>query len=91
MDGDAVPEVLELEDEAGGVARLVVLAAVEDELGMLLVGCDEAALGGDPDAPLDLQVLRAHASKKGLRVEPETDPERAAWAVAVAEESFLEG
>lgn len=82
-------DILELAEPDGSVSRVAILGVVEDEQGAMAVTCPAAALEGDPDAALTLRVLRMREKKGQLRLTEETDPERAAWAAAVAEEALL--
>lgn len=84
-------EILELAEADGSMTPVVILGMVEDEQGSLAVTCPAAALDGDPNVPMTLRVLQVHEKKKRLQLRDEPDPERAAWAVAVAEEALLEG
>ena len=84
-------EILELAGADGRTTPHVILGIVEDEQGAMAVTCAAAALSGDPDAPMPLRVLRVRERKGRLDVRDEPDPERAAWAVAVAEEALLDG
>lgn len=90
-EGSEELEVLTVVDPDGRDQRVVVLATVEDEQGAMAVTCPEEALAGDTDAPLALRVFRLKARKRRLELADEPNPERAAWAIAVAEEALLEG
>lgn len=82
-------DILEVANPDGSVDRVAVLGVVEDEVGAMAVTCPVAALEGDPDTALSLRVLRMQEKKGQLRLRDEPDPERAAWAAAVAEEALL--
>lgn len=84
-------EILELAEPDGSITPVVVLGMVKDERGSLAVTCPTAALSGDPDTPMTLRVLQVREKKGRLDLRDEPDPERAAWAAAVAEEALLEG
>jgi hypothetical protein len=84
-------EILTVVGADGSDERVVVLALVEDEQGAMAVTCPEAALSGDVDAPLALRVFRWKARKRRLELADEPNPERVAWAIAVAEEALLDG
>ncbi|MEC8425585.1 MAG: hypothetical protein VX000_17485 [Myxococcota bacterium] len=83
-------ERIEIAEPDGSVTSVVVLGMVEDERGALAVTCPAAALSGDPDAPMVLRVLQVREKKGRLLLRDEPDPERAAWAAAVAEEALLD-
>ena len=84
-------DILEVANPDGSSEQVAVLGVVEDEIGAMAVTCPVAALDGDPDTPLTLRVLRMREKKGQLRLSDEPDPERAAWAAAVAEEELLGG
>ena len=84
-------EVLELAEPDGSVVPVVILGMVEDDRGAMAVTCPASALSGDPEAPMALRVLQVREKKGRLVLREEPDPERAAWAAAVAEEALLDG
>ena len=81
--------VLRLQGSDGQWQDFVVLGMVEDKGGALAVACPLAALQGSETEVLPLRVLRVRERSGRMEVEDETDPERAAWAVSVTEETFL--